>query len=436
MKKVYVGMRADIIHHGHLKIIQEARKLGEVTIGLLTDKAAASYKRMPFFSYEHRKMILENIIGVKEVISQETLDYVPNLMRLKPDYVVHGNDWKTGAQKEVRKRVISVLKEWGGKLVEPDFTKDVSSSQIAEELFELGTTPGARMKKLRRLLELKPIVRVLEVHNGLTGRIVEKTRVVEGDNVREFECMWLSSLTDSTAKGKPDSGCVDFTSRVNTLNQIFEVTTKPMIVDADNGGLTEHFVFMVKTMERLGVSAVIIEDKVGAKRNSLFGAEVEQEQDEIEMFSDKISSGKKAQVTEDFMIIARIESLILNKGMEDALKRAKAYIDAGVDGIMIHSKKKDFQEILEFCREYKQFENKVPLVAVPSTYSSITEEELIGAGVSIVIYANQLLRSAYPAMVNTAETILKNHRALESEEQCMPIKEILSLIPAVCTGGK
>ncbi len=430
MKKVYVGMCADLIHHGHINIIKEGAKYGDVIVGVLTDKAIASYKRIPLLSYEERKKIVENIKGVKEVVPQETLDYVPNLRKIKPSYVVHGDDWKTGVQRETRQKVIDALNEWGGKLVEPEYTGGISSTKLIDQVLEIGTTPGMRMKRLRRIIELKPIVRVLEVHNGLTGRIVEKTKIEKDGKTRDFDGMWLSSLTDSTAKGKPDSGCVDFTSRVNTINQIFEVTTKPMIVDADNGGLTEHFVFMVKTLERLGVSAVIIEDKTGAKRNSLFGDEVEQEQDEIEMFSDKISSGKKVQVTEDFMIIARIESLILNKGREDALKRAKAYIDAGVDGIMIHSKKKDAKEILEFCKQYKQFENKVPLVVVPSTYSSITEEELIDAGVSIVIYANQLLRSAYPAMVKTAETILKNHRALESEEQCMPIKEILSLIPA------
>jgi len=429
MKKVYVGMCADLIHHGHINIINEASKFGEVTVGLLTDKAIAGYKRIPLLSFEQRKKIVENIVGVKEVIPQETLDYIPNLRKLKPDYVVHGSDWKQGVQKQTRERVIEALKEWGGELVEPEYTPGVSSTQMINAVLEAGTTPEMRMKKLKRLLELKPIVRILEAHNGLTGLIAEKTKVAEGEGVREFDGVWISSLTDSTAKGKPDTQCVDFTSRVNTINQIFEVTTKPMVVDGDNGGLTEHFKFIVKTLERLGVSAVIIEDKAGTKRNSLFGTEVEQTQDSIESFCEKISEGKKAQVTSDFMIIARIESLILNNGIKDALKRAKAYIKAGADGIMIHSKEKDPKEVLEFCKKYNKFKHRVPLVAVPSTYNTITEEELIEAGINIVIYANHLLRSAYPTMVKTAEAILRNKRSYEAEELCMPIKDILTLIP-------
>ena len=366
------------------------------------------------------------------MIPQETLDYIPNLKKLKPDYVVHGTDWREGIQKQTRARVIETLKEWNGKIIEPEYTRDISSTQLINEMLEIGTTPEIRLKKLGRLLEFKPIVRFLEVHNGLTGRIIEKTKIIEGDNLREFDGMWSSSLTDSTSRGKPDIELIDLTSKLQTINQIFEVTTKPMIVDGDTGGLTEHFVYTVKTLERLGVSAVVIEDKIGSKRNSLFGTNVKQTQDSIENFSRKISEGKKAQVTEDFMIIARIESLILKKGMEDALKRAKAYIEAGADGIMIHSKEKDPKEVLDFCHEYKKLKNKVPIVAVPTTYSIITEEELIEAGVNIVIYANHLIRRAYPSMVRAAECILKNRRCHEADELCLSIKDILSLIP----GGK
>ncbi len=425
-------MSADLIHPGHLNIIDEARKYGEVIIGLLTDQAIASYKRLPFLTFEQRKQIVENIKGVSEVVEQTTLDYVPNLRKLHPDYVVHGDDWRTGVQQETRQRVIDALKEWGGELIEPKYTPGISSSQLNAALKEIGTTPGIRLKRLRRLLHAKEIITVMEAHNGLTGLIVENTKEdVNGTN-REFDGMWLSSLTDSTAKGKPDIGCVDLTSRMNTLNDILEVTTKPIIFDGDSGGLVEHFEFMVRTLERAGISAVIIEDKVGLKKNSLFGTDVEQVQDTIENFSDKITRGKQAQVTDDFMIIARVESLILKTGMEDALKRAKAYIAAGADGIMIHSKEKTPAEILEFCEKYGRFEQKVPLVVVPSTYPTITETELKQYGVRIVIYANQLLRSAYPAMIKTARTILQHQRAFECNEFCMPIKEILTLIP----GGK
>lgn len=429
MKKVYIGMSADLIHTGHLNIINEAKKYGDVIVGVLTDKAIASYKRLPFLSIDERKTIVENIKGVSEVVLQETLDYVPNLKKIKPDFVVHGDDWRTGPQRETRERVIRVLDEWGGKLIEPEYTPGISSTRLNAEVRERGTTPGIRMRVLRRLLASKGLIRIMEAHNGLTGLIVEKT-IVEVDNYKkEFDGMWLSSLTDSVSKGKPDIGFVDLTSRMNTINNILEVTTKPIIYDGDSGGLPEHFKFMVRTLEREGVSAVIIEDKVGAKKNSLFGTDVEQTQDTIENFCNKIKVGKEALVTDDFMIIARIESLILKAGMEDALKRAEAYIKVGADAIMIHSKEKTSAEILEFCSKYKKIENNVPIVVVPSTYSHITEDELEKAGVRIVIYANQLLRSSYPSMVRTAETILKNSRAKESDEFCISIKDILTLIP-------
>ena len=429
MKKVYVGMSADIVHTGHLNIIKEARKYGEVIVGVLTDKAIASYKRLPFLSLEERKTIIENIKGVSQVVLQETLDYVPNLKKIKPDYVVHGDDWRTGPQWETRERVLQALKEWGGELIEPEYTKGISSTMLNAKVREVGTTPGIRIRVLRRLLAAKRLIRIMEAHNGLTGLIVEKTQIKKNGGIKEFDGMWLSSLTDSVSKGKPDIGFVDLTSRMNTLNNILEVTTKPVIFDGDSGGLADHFKFMVRTLEREGISAVIIEDKVGAKRNSLFGTEVKQTQDTIENFCEKIRAGKEALVTDDFMIIARIESLILKAGMDDAIKRAEAYIKAGADAIMIHSKEKKADEILEFCRRYKKIVNNVPLVVVPSTYSHITEEELEKEGVRIVIYANQLLRSSYPVMKKVAESILEHSRARECDEMCISIKEILTLIP-------
>lgn len=428
-KKIYVALGADCFHVGHLNIIKKARELGSVTVGLLTDEAIASYKRVPIVPYEDRKKIVENIVGVDKIVPQYTLDYTENLRKGKYDICLHGDDWRVGIQKETRKKVIEVLKEWGGKLVEVPYTKGISSTMIIERLHEIGVTPEMRMKQLRRALSVKPLIRALEAHNGLTGLIVENTKIIKGNETREFDAMWLSSLTDSTAKGKPD---IELTSRMDTIHQILDITTKPIIVDGDTGGIPEHFPFMVRTLERLGVSAVIIEDKIGLKKNSLFGTDVEQTQDTIEDFSYKISAGKRAQITDDFMIIARIESLILKKGLEDAIKRAKAYIGAGADGIMIHSKEKSPDEILEFCKEYSKLDYKVPLVVVPTTYNEITEKELIEAGVSVVIYGNHLLRSAYPAMVKTAERILQNGRAYEAEDMCMPIKDILTLIP----GGK
>jgi phosphoenolpyruvate mutase len=429
MKTVYVGMSADLLHPGHINIICEAAKLGEVTVGVLTDKAIASYKRLPYLAFEQRKAVVENIKGVNQVIAQNTLDYSDNLNQLKPDYVVHGDDWQTGVQAKTRQKVIDTLAQWGGELVEIGYTPGISSTQLHVSLKEVGTTPDIRLKRLRRLIAAKPIVRVLEAHTPLCGLIIENASV-DVDNVkREFDAMWSSSLTDSTAKGKPDIEALDLTSRLQNINDTFEVTTKPLIYDADTGGLPEHFSFTVKSLERVGVSAVIIEDKVGLKKNSLFGNEVAQNQATIEEFCHKIKVGKNAQITNDFMVIARIESLILEQGMNDAVTRAKAYIDAGADGIMIHSHKKSPDEILEFCRIYRQLERQVPLVAVPSSYNSITDAELADAGVDLVIYANHMLRSAYPAMSDVAHSILRHGRSKECEDACMPIKEILDLIP-------
>lgn len=422
-------MGTDLIHHGHINIIEKARDLGEVTVGLLSDEAVTKFSRLPFLSFDERKKILENLKGVKEVIAQNELDYEENLRRLKPDYVVHGDDWKRGPQKHVRERVIKLLEEWGGELIEPEYTTGISSTGLRHAMKEIGTTPDVRRRMLRRLLDSKSIVRVLEAHNGISGLIVEETKYEDEGEIREFDAMWVSSLTDSTAKGKPDTEYVDRTSRFQTINDILDVTTKPIILDGDTGGITEHFEMQVKNLERLGVSAIVIEDKTGVKRNSLFGTEVEQTLDTIEGFSEKISRGKKAQVTDEFMIFARLESLIAEKGMEDALTRAKAYIEAGADGIMIHSRHKDGKEIMEFMKAYQNFEFKVPVISVPSSYNQFTEDELKAAGFSIVIYANHLLRSAFPAMKQTAESILENKRSLEADQYCMSIKEILTILP-------
>lgn len=429
MKKVYVAMSADILHPGHLNIIAQAANYGEVYVGILTDKAIASYKRLPYLNYAQRSTIVRALKNVKEIMPQETLDYRPNLRSLKPDFVVHGDDWKEGVQRETRQQVIDCLQEWGAELIEIPYTEGISSTRLNAAVRELGTTSEIRRAGLRRLINAKPIVRIIEAHNGLTGLIIEHTKVETEAGIKEFDGMWASSLTDSTVRGKPDIEAVDITTRLRNINDLLEVTTKPIIFDGDTGGKQEHFIYTVRTLERVGVSAVIIEDKIGLKMNSLFGTDVVQKQDDIEHFCAKIQAGKRAQVTEDFMIIARIESLILKAGMQDALARARAYIEAGCDGIMIHSKEKTPDEILEFCEAAKAFPKKVPIVVVPSTYDSIYEDELMKAGVCIVIYANQLLRSAYPAMVDTAKKILSSGRAYEARENLMSIKDIITLIP-------
>lgn len=428
-KIVYVGMSADIIHPGHLNILHEASKYGRVIVGVLTDEAIASYKRLPYLNYEQRSLVVSNLKGVSEVIPQPTLDYRPNLEKVRPDYVVHGDDWKDGVQAKTRQQVIDKLAEWGGKVIDVPYTKGISSTMLNERLKEIGTTPDVRLKRLRRLINAKKIVRICESHNGLTGLIIENTSVTVNNMKQEFDGMWASSLTDSTSKGKPDIEAVDLTTRLHDLNDALEVTTKPVIYDGDTGGKPEHFVFTVRTLERLGVSAVIIEDKIGLKKNSLFGTDAVQTQDSIEGFCAKIRAGKQSQITSDFMIIARCESLIAGKSIDDALERCTAYVKAGADGIMIHSKHRSGDDIKEFCLRFREIEPDIPLVVVPTTYNHVTEDELASWGVNVVIYANHLLRAAYPAMVQCAESILTHGRSLEANDLCMPIKQILELIP-------
>lgn len=424
-------MSADLVHPGHLNVINTGKKLGHVVIGLLTDEAIASYKRVPYLTYEQRKIVVESIAGVAEVVPQETLDYTANLKKIRPHYVVHGDDWKQGIQQATRQKVIDTLSEWGGELVEVPYTGGISSTIIQKALKDAGTTPELRLKRLKRILAVKPCMRVLEAHNGLSGLIVENTFAKDEKGfTQEFDAMWISSLTDSMAKGKPDIEAVDITSRLHTLNDILEVTTKPVIFDGDTGGKIEHFVYTVRSLERLGVSAIVIEDKTGLKRNSLLEEQSSQEQDSIESFCEKIKAGKRSCVTRDFMIIARIESLVLGKPLSDALQRAGAYMEAGVDGLMIHTKGKDEKDIIDFAKEIRKENSTIPLIAVPTSYNQVTFGKLKDSGFNIVIYANHLLRSAYPAMLSTAQSILEHDRSLEVEEKLITVKDLFQLIPA------
>ena len=431
MKTVYTCFCTDIIHDGHLNILNEARKLGRVIVGCLSDKALIRYNRFPTISQEDRVKLYRTLEGVDEVVIQDDMLYDDVITLIQPDYVVHGDNWKEGPECAIRKHVEELVKSYGGELVDIPYTYNEKVKKIDLQLREKLAMPEYRRKRLRQLIEMTPIVKTMEAHSGLTGLIVEKTVVENEGRLDQFDAMWISSLCDSTAKGKPDIELVDMTSRLRTIDDILEVTTKPIILDGDTGGLAEHFVYNVRTLERMGVSAIIIEDKTGLKKNSLFGTEVEQTQDSIEEFSEKIAAGKKAQLTDDFMIIARIESLILEQGMEDALERAFAFVKAGADGIMIHSRKKDPAEILEFCDKFRAEDKTTPIVVVPSSFNTITEEELSAHGVNIVIYANQLTRSAFPAMQKTAEDILKHHRAKEVDDRLMSIKEIITLIDEI-----
>ena len=431
-KIVYLGMTGDIIHPGLINIISEAAKLRDVMIGLLTDSAIAPHKRLPYLTYDQRRTVIEHIKGVKRVVPQDEWSYVPNLRKYKPDIIIHGDDWQIGPLSLIRKEVFQVMKEIGGEVVEIPYTTGISSSALHDEMNSIGTTPEIRMKTLRRLLNTKKIIRIMEAHSGLSGLIIEKLAIEKSDGLHAFDGIWSSSLTDSVSKGKPDIEAVDLTTRLQDLTNILECTTKPIIFDGDTGGKTEHFVFTVRTLERNGISAIIIEDKIGLKKNSLFGTEVEQHLAPIPDFCHKISEGKKAQVTKDFMIFARLESLIAGYSVDDALQRADAYVKAGADGIMIHSKEKHGDDIRIFCTTFRKTFPDIPIILVPTTYNQFTETELASWGANIIIYANHMLRASYPAMLKVARLILENERAAETDLLCMPIKQILELIP----GGK
>ena len=428
-KTVYLGITGDIIHPGIINIINEGTKRGELIVGLLTDSAIVSHKRLPYLTYEQRKAVVESIKGVSRVVPQEAWSYVPNLIKYKPDYMIHGDDWKSNYLSKIRDEVFEAMKAWDGEVIEIPYTQGINSTALVEGAKTIGTTPDIRLKSLRRLIAAKPVVRIMEAHSGLSGLIVENAEVTKDDGIHRFDGMWSSSLTDSTDKGKPDIEAVDLTTRLQSLTDILECTTKPIIYDGDTGGITEHFVFTVRTLERNGVSAVIIEDKVGLKKNSLFGTDVKQELATEEEFCHKISEGKKAQVTKDFMIIARIEEIIAGRSVDEALAKAFASVAAGADGIMIHSKDKSGEDIRTFCEKFRKEYKSIPLVLVPTTYNQFTETELASWGANIVIYANHMLRAAYPAMKKCAETILLSERSLEANELCMPIKQILELIP-------
>tara|TARA_B100000795_G_scaffold213344_1_gene167015 strand:- start:22 stop:1320 length:1299 start_codon:yes stop_codon:yes gene_type:complete len=429
MKKkiVYIGLSADILHEGHINILKIANSYGDVIVGLLTDEAIASYKNIPYLDFKQRKIVLENMKYVKKVIPQKTLDYVDNLNLIKPDYVVHGDDWKTGVQKKTREKVVKILKKWSGKLIEPKYTKNISSTLIKNKISEF-FSPKNRVSRLKRLIKTKDIVRILESHNSLTGLIIENLIVNRKNKNVEFDGMWSSSLTDSATKGKPDNSSVDFSTRLSSLNHMMEVTSKLLVFDADNGGQIEHLPFLIRSLERCGASAVIMEDKIGLKKNSLFKNQTDTKQDKPELFAKKIKQVCKARKNNNFMMIARIESFIVGKGLKDALKRAEVYSKAGADAILIHSKEKTPAEIFSFAKEFKKSKNFIPLVSVPSTYSKVYEKDLIKNGFRLVIYANQLLRAAYPAMQFTAKKILENSRAFEIEKKIIPINEIINLI--------
>ena len=426
-KTIYVPLAVDILHSAHINILKKAKKYGKVIVGLLTDSAIAEYKKFPLLNYKERYKTLEGIKYIDQIVEQNNRDCSINIIKYKPDFLIHGDDWKTGIQKNQRRKVINTLKKIKGKLIEVPYKKDISSTDIKHKIIKL-SSPINRVSKLRRLFDAKKIVRILESHNSLTGLLIENLKINKLSRLVEFDGMWSSSLTDSATKGLPDNSSLSFSARISSLNDMMDVTSKPVVFDADNGGQIEHLPFLIRSLERSGVSAIIIEDKIGLKKNSLFSNQSGTKQDKPKLFANKIKRICNSRQSNDFMVIARIESFIVGKNLKDAITRAEIYSKSGADAILIHSKEKTPAEIFSFAKEFRKSKNFIPLVSVPSTYSKVYEKDLINNGFKMVIYANQLLRAAYPAMQNTAKTILKNSRAFEADKKIIPIKEIINLI--------
>ena len=429
-KTVYVPLAVDLLHSVHISILKKAKRYGKVIVGLMTDKAISEYKQLPILDYNERFKILSGVKFIDEIVEQKNWDYSENIKKYKPDYFIHGDDWKKGIQKNQRKKVIKTLKRYRGKLIEISFSKNISSSEIKEKIINYVSNSNNKVSRLKQMMKAKNLVKILESHNSLTGLIIENLKIKKKKINVEFDGMWSSSLTDSATKGLPDNSSLSFSARISSLNDMMDVTTKPLVFDADNGGQLEHLPYLVRSLERSGVSAIIMEDKVGLKKNSLFKNQSGTKQDKPEHFAKKIKIISNSRKNKDFMVIARIESFILGKGLKDALKRAEIYSKAGANAILIHSKETTPKEIFSFAREFRKSKNFIPLVSVPSTYSKTYEKDLIKNGFKLVIYANQLLRAAYPAMLNTAKDILVNSRSFDAEKsnKIIPISEIISLV--------
>ena len=274
-----------------------------------------------------------------------------------------------------------------------------------------------RVSSLKALLKKKNCIRVLEAHSGLSGLVVEQSG---------FDAIWESSLTDSGSKGLPDIELVTMDSRFHSIQQILDITTKPMIVDCDTGGQLEHFSYWVQKLENVGISAIIIEDKAFPKKNSL-DSSAKHILEDVDIFAKKIKYGVAAKRNKDFMIIARLESLIAKHSMQHALLRAEAFIDAGADGIMIHSKSKvGTDEIIDFAKRFRKM-SELPLVCVPTTYNDIFDKELEKIGFNIVIHANHLLRASLKAMKGAASQIEKEGRSININKRIASVKDIFQI---------
>jgi phosphoenolpyruvate mutase len=426
-KIVYVPLAADILNEGHLNILKIASNYGKVIVGLLTDAAIIQYKNLPFFDYDQRFKIVSNLKLVDEVVPQDNWNYRLILNSIKPDFFVHGDDWKTGIQAKIRLEVIRELKKWDGKLIEPKYSKNISRISQKNKILHLGVTPDQRKLQLKRLLKVKKFIRIMESHSALSSLIIENVNINKNRKLLQFDGIWSSSLTDSALRGKPDNQSVDYSQRINFLNETIDTSLKPVIFDGDNGGRLEHLTYLVKNLEKIGVSALVLEDKKGLKINSLFKDQAKSFQESAEQFSKKIKIAINSRISKDFMIVARIESLILGKSLKDAINRAEKYSKAGADAILIHSNKNHPTEIFNFAKVFKRSKFFKPMIAIPSTYSKTYEKELVNNGFKIVIYANHLLRASYKAMYETAEKILINQRAFESEKKITPINNIISL---------
>ncbi len=405
-KTVYVGMSADLVHPGHINLLREAASLGRVTVGLLTDRAISSYKRMPFLTFEQRRAVIEHIAFVTAVVPQDTLDYTDNLRLLRPDFVVHGDDWRNGVQAQTRRRVLDVLREWGGTLVEPPYTEGISSTALRMAAMDIGFAPGVRQRRLRRMLDCKPLVRVMQAHDGLSAHIVDRLEETTQGAPREYDAIWVDSLAGAPIRGKPDPLPFDLSSRLVTLHEILDATTKPLICNAGGAGHAAGVTAAVRTLERIGVSAIVIDTEVTDRRAVPAMAASAPPQDDMAAFIREIAAARDARVTPDFMIIARINDRTRDCGADRMMARAAAGVDAGADAVMCDSDPVNPDGIFDLCRRYRRLMNGHPLLVGLSGTEGLQEHDLASAGASMVVYTDTLLRAAREAMISAASQVL------------------------------
>jgi len=422
-KTVYVGMVGDMLHVGHINILKTAARLGRVTVGVLTDRAVVGYKRLPLLAFEDRVRVVESIADVAAVVPQKTLSYVENLRALRPDYVVHGDDWRYGDQvSRARAEVIATLGEWGGELVEVAYTKGISSTAIhrsgaADALFS-----GTRQGRLRRLLAAKPTLRIVEAHSGLSAKIAAEVRGPDG--ATGFDAVWQSGLTDAIHRGKSDGGAVDRGRRLQAVEEILDAGPLPLIYDGRAAGRPETVFDLTRALDKAGVSALCLGDRSDPDRT---GPEMSPAETVAQ-----IEAVRAACPTGAVMAISRIVVAAPGNGgsgaLDRALDRALALLEAGSDAVMFDSAADTAEPILDIAARLRRQRRDVPLFAAQSDRWGAPIHRFENAGIDAVVYETHLLRATVAPMRRAATALLAEGTGPAPD--LTPLPELRGLFPS------